>query len=274
MDLRKNKAVPRRLWEPRLSIKDASGGIYTLTEVETSADRCKGMHFPVEVDWIWLPPDELPQKIYRASWKDSLWWKKTGLTDNVSLRSFSMRLHARMHLLDQEVVLLTQGMIKDTENALLTETSLQEQTEHAEMEMALDALKDIDTLLVLEFDCGGHNLNIAQLAKAAGCPWDAFLEGYMHGRNRALRCTTGGKRRELILAAAKGADGLEQLYQQLVSKIDANELLLFKLVLIATNGITCAAQFAWSDFLVPAMNPPTTTALPTWQQQIADLAGK
>merc|ERR1719253_1076019 len=122
-------------------------------------------------------------------------------------------------------------------------------------------MTDVDDLLTLDFffRSGEPSITIGELAQAAGIPWEAFLMSYMQGRNSALSCNTSGRRRELILAAAKGADGLEQLYLQLVNKIDANELMIFKLALILCNGLTCAAQFAWSDFLVPVIDPPTTT---------------
>lgn len=266
--MRKLKAVPIKIWEPRVQIQDAAGKKYSLKALEKAEDGCKNMAFPVEVTWLWLNPNEFEKK----NWKGPVWWKKMGLLDNISLRSFSMKVHARMQLIEQEVILLTQGMIKDQEKALASKTSLHAQTDEVEMEMAIDALTDIDDLLTLDFKCGDKFLTIGEVAQAAGVPWEAFLDAYMAGRNSALKCDTNGRRRELILAASKGSDGLEQLYQQLVSKIDANELIIFKVALIVCNGLTCAAQFAWSDFLVPALDPPTTTPLPTWQLQIANLA--
>merc|ERR1712129_352345 len=100
-------------------------------------------------------------------------------------------------------------------------------------------------------------LSIGKLAQAAGCPWEVFLEAYMTGRNNALALPTdnmAAKRRELVLAAAKGIDGLEQLYQHLVHKIDANDLLFFKVALLGLNGLTAVAQFTWSDYVVPTIN--------------------
>merc|ERR1711862_815157 len=143
--MRKLKAVPTKLWEPRVLIKDASGKTYSLKAIEDATDGCKDIAFPVDVSWQWLTPDGLP----KGNWKDKLWWKRMGLVSNVDLRSLSMRLHARMHHCSQQVILLTQGIIKDTEQALATKSSLHEQTEECEMEMAFDALTDIDDLLVL-----------------------------------------------------------------------------------------------------------------------------
>jgi len=164
-------------------------------------------------------------------------------------------------------------MIQDSENALATSTTFEDNTMEWEMEMAYDALRDIDDLLVLDFRCASRFVNIGKLAQAAGCPWDVFLESYMSGRNSALANDTcvAAKRRELVLAAAKGIDGLEQLYQHLVHKIDANDLLFFKVALLALNGVTAVGQFAWSDYVVPVMTPVTTTPPPTFVAQVFDI---
>lgn len=269
---RKLKAVPVWLWSPRILIEDANGKTYELKEIEEAKDKHKDIPFPVRCSWRWLKPEELPSGGKVGKMPQALWWKKVGLLDNSALRSVTMRLHARMHHCNQQVVLLTQGMIKDSENALATGTTFEENTMDWEMEMAHDVLRDIDDLLVLKFYCGGIDLSIGTLAQAAACPWDVFLESYLNGRNGALNCDNKtGKRRELVLAAAKGIDGLEQLYQHLVHRIDANDMLFFKVMLLALNGVTAAAQFTWSDYMVPAITPPTTSPVPTWQNQILDV---
>merc|ERR1712032_1426832 len=103
-----------------------------------------------------------------GNWKDRLWWKIKGLMSNTDLRSLSMRQHARMHHLSRQVILLTDSFITDTEQALVTKTSVQEQTEEHEWEMVLDALTDIDDLLVLPFRCGDKRFTISDIAQAAG----------------------------------------------------------------------------------------------------------
>lgn len=276
--------MPKRLWSPRILIEDANGKTYELKEIEEAKDKHKDIAFPVRCSWRWLKPEELPSSGKVGKMPQALWWKKVGLLDNSALRAVTMRLHARMHHCNQQVVLLTQGMIKDSENALATGTTFEQNTMDWEMEMAHDVLRDIDDLLVLEFDLPlgqsgvsalistGMSVSIGTLAQAAACPWDVFLESYLQGRNGALNCDNKtGKRRELVLAAAKGIDGLEQLYQHLVHRIDANDMLFFKVMLLALNGVTAAAQFTWSDYMVPAITPPTTSPVPTWQNQIGDI---
>jgi len=183
-----------------------------------------------------------------------------------------MKCHARLHLVNQQLRHLTEGMIMDTYKAVEEGVEQSRKTEPWEIEMALDLLRDIDDLLVLPFDCGGYKLSISDLVQIAGCPWDVFVDSYANSRTGAVRCEGDGRRRELLLAAAKGVDGLEVLIQYVANKIDANDLLWFKGALIAMNLLTCAASFAWGWTYIRlgevAPEFTSTTTVPSWQDQI------
>lgn len=259
---RKSKLVPTSLWTPRLQIVDASDTSHELKTIEDHKD-CSHMHFPVRVAWHWLSPDELPQ----GDRRDKIWWKVMGLFANNELRKFSMVFHARMRIIDINVKMLAKAHHKDQERALENRTSLEDETQEAEMELAIDTLRDIDDLLRLDFRCDGHKYTFGEVAEAGSCSWEAFLESYMNNRNDALNCKTDQRRRDLIGAAIKGTDGLELLYQQMVHRIDDNDLMVFKFLVIFVNSLTALAQFFWSDYIVPRVKDP-----PKWQQQIAEIA--
>jgi len=225
-----------------------------------------------------------------------------------------MRVHARMHYINQQVNVVTHSCVEDNELALSAKSTFGQgcglndtddkprslgmlkrvlsrsedkaarasrvMSEALERErdahdkwmnvspILMTCLTDIDDVLCKDFDCNNTKYTIGQVAQAANCPWDAFLDSYMEGRNIALKCFTSGRRRELILAAAKGADGLEQLYQTLMFKIAANDQLIMDLALLCISSLTCAGQFLWSNQVEPEVFP---TEAPTWQTQIQHL---
>lgn len=248
-------------------IKDASNNEFTLEAIEDPVG-CRQIVFPVEVSWQWVTPDELP----KAGWKDKIWWKTMGFFANHELRGYSMRFHARLQLLVRKVTRLTDGFIRDHDTALMRGSSLVQETNDQAIDMAIEVLTEVDDLLLLGFRCRSGNLSIGEVADAAGCSWSIFLEAYMTNRNNALQGTDDlHERRDMIGAAIKGVDGLELLFQQLVHQIDNNDLMAFKLWILFVNAITCLAGFFWSDYIVPEINPPKPTPMPTWQGQIAHM---
>jgi len=244
------KFSPKELWEPRVRILDSSSTEFLLNAIQDPKAH-KDIAFPVKVMWCWLSPENFPQ----VQWRDVIWWKVMGLFANHELREYSMRFHARMQRLNRKVRRLNRKYhITD-----------QERSDDMSLEMAIDALMDLEQLISLGLQCDFQSRTIGEVAEAAGCPWRAFLEPYMEHRNNALTCDSSHRCRELINAAARGTDGLELLFQQLVHKIDMNDLLPFKLLIGFLNITTLAAQFAWSDYVVPLVH------VPIWQKQIAKM---
>lgn len=285
-EMRKPKLVPFRMWEKRVQIKDATGKVYSLSQWtegknnffkavavdvqdhEETHDPAKAV-FPLRVFWRWLEPDEIPS----ITWKDNVWWSVTGLFNNQDLRAFSMKFHSRLVNIDQKVKKLSKGLVADKEKTIRCNTTMVEETDFWEMSLAIDTLTDFDDLLCLGFACDGHDRVINEVLESAGCSWETFFEAFMKDRNGALLEEGTERRTALVNAATKGADGLELLFQQLLDRIHQNDMMVFKLLLLLCNGVTCVAQFAWSDYLVPIIRPTTTTTtpVPTWQTQIADI---
>merc|ERR1719453_1966919 len=120
-------------------------------------------------------------------------------------------------------------------------------------------------------------MTVAELCQRAGCPWQAFFEGYLQGRSNAIKSLhkllkTGKKesptqlRQEIVLAASKGMDGLDHLMRSLELKCGANDMLAFKLCTMMFSGCTFLAQFfPWGDYI------STDLASPIWQTQIGEL---
>jgi len=99
-------------------------------------------------------------------------------------------------------------------------------------------------------------LTISEVAQASGCPWTEFLESYVKQRNTAVNYWTyidGGHfskgmiRKELVKAVCKGSDGMDQIFNHIVLRIQQNDGLLFQVLLLVLNGITVVGQFAWGE---------------------------
>lgn len=281
-----SRLVGTWLWEPQLLITDAFQQEISLSDIVEDLDKDpekwerlvknRSVRFPVEVSRKWVRPVASRNWLHR--WSDRIWWRVMGLFANHELRAFLLRYHARVQVLLRKAVRLTEIFIHDQEKALVTGKSMDQETSEDELLMALEMISDVDDILCLLFWCDNNKFTIGEFAEAAGFAMTSFLEGYWTSRRNALNLNPDvcHRRADLINVALKGVDGLQLIHQQLVTRIDNNEYLWFTYGLLFLNGITCAAQFAWSEYLMPIPTWQTqidemADAMPKWQSQIADM---
>merc|ERR1712187_76805 len=113
-----------------MGIEEKGGKEHSLKWVEDHEAYKNKLKFPLKVKWNWLSPYEMK----KASTLDRAWFYWKGLLANEQLRGVSMKCHARLHLVNQQLRLLTEGMIIDTYKAAEEGVEQREQEQTWEIE--------------------------------------------------------------------------------------------------------------------------------------------
>merc|ERR1712139_35429 len=81
----------------------------------------------------------------------------------------------------------------------------------------------------------------------ASCPLRDFMYEYIKDRDDALAREDDDERhRAVVDAALKAVAGTEILLASLFDRLNANDQLLFKLILMIVNIMTCIGQYAYN----------------------------
>lgn len=266
--LRNLKEMPQDIWESQIRIKDAQGYDIPMKGLDAlAADQ-----FPCTIHWQWLgKPDIVKFSYLRAA---KFYW--LGLTRNYQLKAAYMQFHAKLRVLSQKAQALTVDWIEDSEWLKEEQRKIQrnrssrrlvvKQDYESEILLAKDTLRLLEALLLYRFQEGQYvSLRGDEFLQMAGCPLDELAAAYLADRDGALNIKSRDvRRRELVKAVVKGVDGFECLCQSLHQRIVENDNLIFKLLLLIINCLTCIAQFIYADHIKEK---------PLWVKQIDAIHG-
>lgn len=84
------------------------------------------------------------------------------------------------------------------------------------------------------------------LFQMAGCPFTDAMEIYLRRRDAAFK-TKNLRRREILKVIISGTDVVDTLCGYLQSRIDANDQLLFKILLVTMNLLTVLGEYVFKN---------------------------
>jgi len=230
-----------------------------------SVDIVKALSTP---DWIPLNQDD----VQKRSWSGLIRFQWLGLTKNMELREIHMALRKKLYTISHEATALSIGGInKQTQRLATTATQLrslrktgvaprmrhshhfQEQTDDdAAIALCRCTLERLESLLLRDWKLEGrlatHKFRTTELLSMARCPLDGFVEQYIADRDDALEREGDEEMRvELTKAALKGVAGMEILCASLHDRINQNDEMLFKLLLMFVNIFGLIAKYLQLD---------------------------
>lgn len=196
------------------------------------------------LEWMPLPdkvvkPWSLRQKIVGRT---RFYWR--GVTNNKRLRSRYMILRAQLKLLSQSAAAFTEDNLEEQKDAraqkLLSQSA--DDDRNVENDQAVWTLNKLQEIIA----------DFSTDLRMAGCPMDQFIAHYMYYCEKVENHRGVNTEREALTALiSKGVAEFEILVDYLKVKIDMNDLLLYNIVLMTTNLLTCLGQYVYNDYINP-----------------------
>jgi hypothetical protein len=214
--------------------------------------------------------------IAKHSLRGTAQWYWIGLLKNLELRAIHMQLRAKVTTILSNANALNEDLMEDEEKQLEEEaqalrkagksedwisrqTSLMRsgsqystyEDNATEIIQSMRCLQTLEELIKRPWVIHGllrkYFVTTDELMQWASCPFDEFAEQYISDRDVAMQINDPAERRvELCKATLKGVARFELLCHILNDRINANDTLLFKVLVLCLQVLTTFGQYVWS----------------------------
>jgi len=198
-----------------------------------------------------------------------------GLTNNTSLKATFLEMHSKLEVLSQRGDTLSEEWCTLQKERMSMEyyeqfgnsnTERRKQIRHESQLLiyeAEDLIRKLEGLLAID-SFGVLNMKVYKALQMASCPLEQFLENYITRRDDALALPSFPprtfdhhleleatkeqqmlKEKQMVKAAVRSIAQMETLFTSLRVKIDSNDQLLFKVVVVVLQAATVLGQYVF-----------------------------